>query len=59
MKRRKPTAARKKRQSGFDQPKEVRSIARERVGRVKASQVIVPKKDRKPKHKPPAVPEES
>ena len=36
----------------FDQPKEVRAIARERVGPVKASQTIVPKKDRKkPKYK--------
>ena len=48
MKRRKPT------ETKFDQEKEVRAIARERVGRVKPSQVIVPKKDRKPKHKPPA-----
>ena len=37
----------------FDQEKEVRAIARERVGRVKPSRVIVPKKDRKPKHKQP------
>lgn len=38
----------------FDQKKEVRAIARERVGVVKASQVIQPKKSRKkPKHKKP------
>lgn len=35
----------------FDQSAEVRTIARERIGPVKASRVIVPKKDRKPKHK--------
>jgi hypothetical protein len=36
----------------FDQKKEVRAIARERVGVVKASRVIVPKsKRKKPKHK--------
>jgi hypothetical protein len=35
----------------FDAPNEVRSIARERVGTVKASRVIVPKAERKPKHK--------
>lgn len=38
----------------FDQGKEVRAIARERVGSVKPSQVLVPKKLRKkPKHKKP------
>ena len=38
----------------FDQKKEVRAIARERVGPVKASRLIVPKTDRKkPKHKKP------
>jgi hypothetical protein len=43
MKRRKPT---------FDQKKEVRAIARERVGTVKPSRPIVPKsKRKKPKHK--------
>jgi hypothetical protein len=42
----------------FDQKKEVRAIARERVGPVKAARVIVPKTDRKkPKHKK-EVPEE-
>ena len=38
----------------FDQKKEVRAIARERVGVVKASQVIQPKTARKKtKHKKP------
>jgi hypothetical protein len=38
----------------FDQKKEVRAIARERVGPVKASKVIVPKDQRKkPKYKRP------
>lgn len=38
----------------FDQKKEVRAIARERVGRVKASRVLVPKTARKkPKYKTP------
>lgn len=35
----------------FDARKEVRAIARERVGKVKSGQVIVPKSERKPKHK--------
>ena len=36
----------------FDQPKEVRAIARERVGPVKPSRAILPKTIRKkPKHK--------
>lgn len=35
----------------FDGPNEVRSIARERVGTVKPSRVIVPKAERKPKYK--------
>ena len=43
----------------FDQEKEVRAIARERVGTVKASRPIVPKDQRKkPKHKKPPSPEE-
>jgi hypothetical protein len=43
-----------KRKRIFDQKKEVRAIARERVGPVKASRPIVPKTDRKkPKHKKP------
>jgi hypothetical protein len=38
----------------FDANKELRAIARERVGPVKASRPIVPKLDRKkPKHKKP------
>ena len=42
----------KKRPRKFDQEKEVRAIARERVGRVKASHVVTPKTERKkPKHK--------
>ena len=40
-----------KRKPKFDQKKEVRAIARERVGTVKPSRVIVPKAERKPKHK--------
>jgi len=39
------------RKKKFDVKKEVRAIARERVGRVKAERVIVPKAERKPKHK--------
>jgi hypothetical protein len=36
----------------FDAKKELKAIARERVGRVKPARVIVPKTDRKkPKHK--------
>jgi hypothetical protein len=47
-KRKKPAAKKK-----FDAKKEVRAIARERVGAVKAGRVIVPKSRReKPKHKP-------
>ena len=42
----------------FDQGKEVRAIARERVGTVKPAQVIPSREDkkagRKLKHKPPA-----
>jgi len=38
----------------FDQPKDVRAIARERLGTVKPSQAILPKTARKkPKHKKP------
>jgi hypothetical protein len=38
----------------FDQPKEVRAIARERLGTVKPSQTILPKTARKkPKYKKP------
>ena len=43
----------------FDQDKEVRAIARERVGPVKASRPILPKDQRKkPKHKKPPQEEE-
>jgi hypothetical protein len=42
-----------RRKQVFSQTKEVRAIARERVGRVKAAQVIIPKAERKPKHKKP------
>ena len=49
MKRRK-----KQHPARFDQEKEVRAIARERVGPVKASRTILPKIERKkPKHKKP------
>lgn len=44
----------KRKQPVFDQEKEVRAIARERVGPVKASRPILPKDQRKkPKHKKP------
>ena len=44
----------KKKTLKFDQGNEVRAIARERVGPVKASRPILPKQDRKkPKHKKP------
>ena len=44
----------------FDRKKEVRRLARERVGSVPAPKVIVPKTDRKkPKHKKPAGLEET
>ena len=36
----------------FNARKEVRAIARERVGLVKAGKVIQPKSERKPKYKP-------
>lgn len=49
MKPRKPRTTKR-----FDQNKEVRAIARERVGTVKPSRPIVPKAARKkPKHKKP------
>jgi hypothetical protein len=45
MRRRKPQ---------FDQSKEVRALARERVGPVKPSRAVLPKTSRKkPKHKKP------
>ncbi|HUA87255.1 MAG TPA: hypothetical protein VMB85_25535 [Bryobacteraceae bacterium] len=41
----------KRRKKRFDAKKEIRAIARERVGAVKASRVIEPKmKRKKPKH---------
>lgn len=40
-----------KKKRAFDARKEVRAIARERVGPVKASKTIQPKSERKPKHK--------
>jgi hypothetical protein len=43
-----------RKQIKFDQKKEVRKLARERVGTVKAARPILPKKDRaKPKYKKP------
>ena len=43
---------RKKKIKRFDVPKEVKAIARERVGPVPPSQAITPKAERaKPKHK--------
>ena len=39
------------RKKTFSAKKEIRAIARERVGTVKPAQVITPKSDRKPKHK--------
>lgn len=48
-----------KKKQVFDQKKEVRKLARERVGTVKPTRVIEPKEQaRKPKHKRPIVPEE-
>jgi hypothetical protein len=41
----------KRKKPKFSAPTEVRAIARERVGKVKASRVIVPKAERKPKYK--------
>jgi len=44
----------KKRKKTFDQNKEVRTLARERIGRVKPSRPIRPESARKkPKHKKP------
>jgi hypothetical protein len=39
------------RKKKFDVPKEIRAIARERIGTVKSKRVIVPKSERKPKYK--------
>lgn len=41
----------KRKKKVFSAAKEVRAIARERVGRVKAAVTIVPKSERPPKHK--------
>ncbi len=41
----------KRKKKVFSATKEVRAIARERVGRVKAAITIVPKSERQPKHK--------
>lgn len=41
-----------KRPRKFSATKEIRAIARERVGVVKPSHAIIPKSERKPKHKP-------
>ena len=43
----------------FDKTREVRAIARERVGPVKASKVIKPKSERKPKYKADPLTEEA
>ena len=46
--------AKRAKKRGFDQKKEVRRLARERVGAVPAPKVILPKsKRKKPKHKQP------
>ena len=44
----------RKKKPKFDVKKEIRKLARERVGKVPAARVIVPKAERlKPKHKKP------
>jgi hypothetical protein len=59
-KRRKPRKIKAKTPARFDQGKEVRAIARERVGPVKPGHALPTpaskdkKRVRKPKHKPPA-----
>ena len=46
----------KKRKKTFDKNKEIKAIARERVGQVKPSRPIKPKiEGKKPKHKKPLV----
>lgn len=46
----------RQRKKKFDAKKEVKAIARERIGTVKASRPIVPKTARKkPKHKKPGL----
>jgi hypothetical protein len=58
-KKKNPSRRKKRSKQAFDQPKEVRAIARERVGPVKSSRVIVPKAERKAKHKIPPSEEET
>jgi len=41
----------KKKKKNFSAAKEIRAIARERVGRVKPAVAITPKSERRPKHK--------
>jgi hypothetical protein len=41
----------KRKKKVFSATKEVRAIARERVGRVKAAVTIIPKSERPPRHK--------
>ena len=54
MKQRKAGKLPKGNKAVFDQPKDVRAIARERVGTVKPARVLMTKTDRKkPKHKKP------
>ena len=54
MTRRKNAKRRNSERKKFDQSKEVRAIARERLGPVKPSQPIIPKNIRKkPKYKKP------
>jgi hypothetical protein len=48
-----------KKKQVFSASKEVRAIARERVGRVKAAVVITPKAERKPKYKDDHLKEEA
>jgi len=52
-KKKNPSQRKKRSKQAFDQPKEVRAIARERLGPVKSSRVIMPKAERKAKHKVP------
>jgi hypothetical protein len=41
----------KRKQKRFSAQKEVRAIARERVGTVKPGQIIIPKRSRRPKYR--------
>lgn len=43
----------KKKSKRYHVPTEIRRLARERVGSVPSPKVMVPKKQRKPKHKRP------